>query len=304
MRIGIFAGDATGPKPLGELVDGAVRAERDGFASYWLPWIFGHDPMIALALAGARTERIELGTAVMRTYPRNPADLAPAAVTVAVATNGRFTLGVGPSHRPMIEGLFGYSFDRPVAHTEEYLTALTTLLADKRIDHEGDEFRLHLELGHPDWIAPPVIVAALGPKMLEIAGRLTAGTFTWMTGPETIAIHTVPTINASAAAAGRPAPRVIVGAPVLVTDDVDAGRQLAAQVFAAYGYMPSYQAMLTREGWDAPVQAAIIGDERHVTSALDRFRDAGATDFGAVEFDMHPDASARTRAVLAAYARG
>ena len=203
MRVGLFAGDVTGPKALTELVDGAVRAEEDGFASYWLPWIVAHDPMVALALAGQRTTRIELGTAVMRTYTRNPADLAPAAVTVAVATGGRFVLGVGPSHRPLIEDMFGYSFDHPAAHTEEYLSVLTRLLTDRRVDHDGRDYRVHFAARHPDGVAVPVIVAALGPRMLEIVGRLADGTFTWMTGPVTVAEHTVPTITAAATAAGR-----------------------------------------------------------------------------------------------------
>jgi alkanesulfonate monooxygenase SsuD/methylene tetrahydromethanopterin reductase-like flavin-dependent oxidoreductase (luciferase family) len=183
MRVGLFAGDVTGPKALTELVDGAVRAEEDGFASYWLPWIMAHDPMVALALAGQRTTRIELGTAVMRTYTRNPADLAPAAVTVAVATGGRFVLGVGPSHRPLIEDMFGYSFDHPAAHTEEYLSVLTHLLTDGKVDHDGGDYHVHFAAYHPDGVAVPVIVAALGPRMLELAGRLANGTFTWMTGP-------------------------------------------------------------------------------------------------------------------------
>ena len=302
MRVGIFAGDATGPKPLSELVDGALQAEQDGFASYWLPWIVAHDPMVALALAGARTTRIELGTAVMRTYTRNPADLAPSAVTVAVATGGRFVLGVGPSHRPLIEDMFGYSFDHPVAHTEEYLSVLTRLLADHKVDHDGRDFHVHFATYHPDPVPVPVILAALGPKMLRVAGRLADGTFTWMTGPVTLASHTVPTITAAAAAAGRGAPRVIVGAPVLVTDDVDAGYELATTVFSGYGQMPSYQAMLAREGWDGPVRAAIVGDEDHVTTELERFRHAGATDFAAVEFDFTAERRQRTRSLLAAVA--
>jgi len=306
MRIGIFTGDVTGPKPLARLVDEAVAAEQDGFSSFWLPWISAHDPMIALALAGQRTSTIELGTAVMRTYPRHPADMAPAAVTVAVATGGRFVLGIGPSHKPLIEGAFGYSFARPLHHTEEYLTVLTGLLAGGTVHFSGTDITSHHRLMHPDPApAPvPVVVAALGPKMLELAGRLTAGTFTWMTGPVTIAEHTVPVIGAAAAAAGRGRPRVIVGAPVLVTDDVEDGRRRAAKVFAMYGGLPSYRAMLDREGWEHPADAALVGDEDTVAAALERFRQAGATDFAAVEFDEDPAARARTRRLLASVNAG
>ncbi len=299
MRIGIFAGDVTGPKPLPRLIDEAVAAEAEGFASFWLPWISAHDPMIALAIAGQQTSRIELGTAVMRTYPRHPADMAPAAVTVAAATGGRFTLGIGPSHKPVIENTFGYSFAHPLRHTEEYLTVLTTLLAGKTARFQGTDISATTKLQHPDPAPVGVILSALGPKMLELAGRLTDGTFTWMTGPVTLAEHTVPVLNASAAAAGRPTPRVIAGAPVLVTDDADAGRELAAQVFKVYGGLPSYRAMLDREGWPTSAHAAIVGDEDAVTTQLARFREAGVTDFCAVEFDESPDARRRTRALLA-----
>ena len=305
MRIGIFAGDVTGPTALSDLLDEAVAAEADGFASFWLPWINAHDPMIALALAGPRTSTIELGTAVMRTYPRHPADMAPAAVTVAVATGGRFTLGIGPSHKPVIEGAFGYSFAAPLRHTEEYLTVLTGLLAGRTVHFSGTDLTSHHKLQHPD-PAPqpvPVVVAALGPRMLDLAGRMTAGTFTWMTGPVTLADHTVPRISAAASEAGRPAPRVIAGAPVLVTDDAEARKALAAKVFAVYGGLPSYRAMLDREGWATPVDAALIGDEATVTAGLERFRAAGVTDFAAVEFDRAPDARRRTRDLLAGFGR-
>jgi 5,10-methylenetetrahydromethanopterin reductase len=300
LRIGVFAGDVTGPTALDDLVRGAAEAEADGFAGYWLPWISGHDPLVALALAGARTERIELGTAVVRTYTRHPADLAGAAVSVGAATGGRFTLGIGPSHKPVIERTFGYRFDRPVRNTEEYLEILGGLLDGSTVHLDGDQWTAHTRLAHPDPVPVPVVVAALGPRMLELAGRRAAGTFTWMTGPATLAALTVPTITASAAAAGRPAPRVIVGVPVLVTDDATAGRARAAKTFAVYGRMPSYRAMLDREGWERPEDAAIIGDEDAVRAALDRIAAAGATDLVAVEFDHDPAARRRTRATLTA----
>ncbi len=303
MHIGIFAGDVTGPTTLARLVDEAVAAETEGFHSFWLPWISAHDPMIALALAGERTSRIELGTAVMRTYPRHPADMAPAAVSVAVATGGRFVLGVGPSHKPLIEGAFGLSFAAPIRHTEEYLTVLTGLLAGEAVHFSGSDYTSHHRLTHPDPMPVPVVVAALGPRMLALAGRMTAGTFTWMTGPVTIGDHTVPQINAAAESAGRPRPRVIVAAPVLVTEDIESARTRAANVFARYGGLPSYRAMLDREGWDSPADAAVVGDEATVARTLARFRDAGATDFAAVEFDEDPRARARTRALLIAEAR-
>lgn len=286
---------------MGELIEGAVRAEADGFASYWLPWIAGHDPMAVFALAGRDTSRVELGTAVLRTYPRHPADMASAAITTAVATGGRFTLGVGPSHKRVIIDSFGYDYRTPVRHTREYLTVLTSLLRNNKCVFVGEEITARFALRHPDRgeFEVPVVLSALGPKMLEVAGTLADGTFTWMTGPVTIHSHTAPALAAAAAAAGRAAPRIIAGAPCLVTDDQDAGRALAARVFELYGALPSYRAMLDREGWATPAYAAVVGNEAAVTAELARYRYAGVTDFAAVEFDNDPSASRRTRELLA-----
>ncbi|MGH9134463.1 MAG: TIGR03564 family F420-dependent LLM class oxidoreductase [Ilumatobacteraceae bacterium] len=300
MRIGIFAGDVTGHQPLEHHLDTIVQAERDGFDSVWLPSISGHDPMVVLALAGALTARIELGTAVMPTYPRHPYTLAQTAVSVQAATAGRFTLGVGPSHQRVIEGRFGMPFARPIAHTREYLTALTGLLRGGPVDIDGAELSVHGELLHPDRVGVPVVVAALGPQMLRLAGTLTDGTYTWMTGPVTLAQHTVPVLAAAAAEAGRPSPRVLAGAPVVVTDDPASGRARGGEIFSRYGGLPSYRAMLDREEWDTPTDAVIAGDEATVSTELARYAAAGVTDFCAVEFTEDPDERSRTRAVLIA----
>jgi alkanesulfonate monooxygenase SsuD/methylene tetrahydromethanopterin reductase-like flavin-dependent oxidoreductase (luciferase family) len=142
------------------------------------------------------------------------------------------------------------------------------------------------------------VVAALAPLMLKLAGRMADGTVTWMTGPATLAEHTVPTITAAAAAAGRPAPKVVVGLPVCVTDDVDRARERAGAVFAMYGFLPSYRAMLDREGAEGPADVAIVGDEQTVAAGIRRVADAGATDFSAAEFAVDPDERRRTRDLL------
>jgi F420-dependent oxidoreductase-like protein len=300
MRIGIFAGDVTGHQPLQHHLDTIVAAERDGFDSVWLPAISGHDPMVVLALAGALTERIELGTAVVPTYPRHPYTLAQAAVSVQVATGGRFTLGVGPSHQRVIEGRFGMSYARPIAHTREYLTVLTELLRGGPVDFDGDEVSVNGELLHPDLRSVQVVVSALGPQMLRLAGALADGTFTWMTGPVTLGEHTVPTLAAAATEAGRPQPRVLAGAPVVVTDDAVSRRAYGGAVFGRYGGLPSYRAMLDREGWDTPTDAVIAGDEATVIAEIARYEAAGVTDFCAVEFTDDPTERLRTRAMLGA----
>jgi len=203
MRIGIFGGDAANG-PVDALVDLATRAAGDGFPTFWLPQIFGVEALAALALIGREVGGIELGTAVVPTYPRHPVVLAQQALTTQSAVE-------------------------PASFAGETLAGHATL------DVQGAT-------------PVPILVAALGPKMLELTGQVADGTVTWMTGPVTIASHIVPTIGAAASGAGRPAPRVVVGLPVCVTSDVAAARERAARNFQMYGQLPSYRAMLDREG--------------------------------------------------------
>jgi alkanesulfonate monooxygenase SsuD/methylene tetrahydromethanopterin reductase-like flavin-dependent oxidoreductase (luciferase family) len=151
----------------------------------------------------------------------------------------------------------------------------------------------------------PILIAALAPKMLALAGREADGTITWMTGPKTLREHTVPRICEAASAAGRPTPRVVVGLPIAVTADIAAARAAAARTFQIYGMLPSYRAMLDREGAEGPANVAIVGDEGAVGEALGHLRDAGATDLLAVPFavDGDADAVARTRGLLVRLAR-
>lgn len=297
MRIGIFGGDGT----LDQLVAMAGQAEADGFDSFWLPQIFGVDALCALTLIGATVPRIELGTAVVPTYPRHPAALAAQARTVQQASGGRLTLGIGLSHQLVVEGMYGYSFDKPVRHMREYLRALMPLVDGQPVDFEGETLTAKVGLS-VDADPVPVLVAALGPKMLQLAAEQTAGTVTWMTGPKTLAEHTVPTINAAAEAAGNPAPRVVGALPVAVTDDVDAAKAKAAKVFQVYGFLPSYRAMLDREGAEGPADVALIGSAAEVEAGIGRMRDAGVTDFVAVEFNPDGPVHDATRDLLRALA--
>lgn len=253
----------------------AARAAHDqGFATYWVAQIFGLDALTALAVVGREVPGIEVGTAVVPTYPRHPIMLAAQALTVQQASGNRLVLGIGLSHQMVIESIFGLSYEKPVRHMREYFAALAPLLHDQ---HVG--------------------TTALGPRMLELAGKAAAGTITWMTGPATLAAHTVPTITKFAAGAGRPAPRVAVGLPVCVTDDAEAARERAARVFEIYGHLPAYRAMLDREGAAGPADVAIVGDEATVRAGIRRIEDAGCTDFVAAEFGQGPD-RARTRELL------
>jgi 5,10-methylenetetrahydromethanopterin reductase len=231
--------------------------------------------------------------------------LAAQALTTQAATGGRFVLGIGLSHQIMIEGVFGYSFDRPARHMREYLSALMPLLGGEAVSYKGETLSantmapLDVKVDEP----PPVLVAALGPTMLRLAGQHTAGTVTWMTGPATIASHIAPSITKAAQDAGRPAPRVAVGLPVSVTTDVERARETADRTFAIYGQLPSYRAMLDREGAEGPAQVAIVGDEDAVAGQIGALAEAGATDFSAAPFGSS-DEIRRTIALVSALASG
>jgi len=211
------------------------------------------------------------------------------------------TLGIGLSHRVVIEGLFGYSFEHPARHMREYLSALGPLLRGEKVSYEGETMKATGTVTVPGAEAPQVLVAALGPAMLKLAGTLADGTVTWMTGPKTVRDHIVPTITAAAAAARRPDPRVVVGLPVCVTADVAGTHERAARWFSFYGQLPSYRAMLDREGVTGPEEVAIIGDEATVAAQVQRVADAGATELLAAPFGAADD-RARTTSFLASLA--
>jgi F420-dependent oxidoreductase-like protein len=180
--------------------------------------------------------------------------------------------------------MLGQSFDKPLRHMREYLSILLPLVHDGTVSFQGETLSANCSLNVADATPFPVLIAALGPKMLELAGTMADGTITWMTGPATLESHTVPTITKAAAQAGRPPPRVCVGLPVCVTDDPDGARDRAARVFAVYDSLPSYKAMLDREGATGPADVAIVGDEATVAAAVRRLADVGTTDFAAVEY--------------------
>ena len=301
MRIGIFLGDTGGPDPLSSLLARARQAAADGFPSVWVPHIFGLDALIALAVVGREVPGIELGTAVIPTYPRHPLLMAQQALTVQGATGGRLLLGIGLSHQVVIETMLGYSYERPARHMREYLDVLLPALRQETVNVDGDTVRAHGGISIGGAAPCPVLLAALAPRMLRLAGGVADGTVTWMTGVRTLAEHVVPALTAAAAQAGRPSPRVVVGLPVCVTDDVERVRARAARGFALYGQLPAYRAMLDREGAEGPADVVVCGDEASVREQLDAFEDAGTTDFVASEFGGSDDERERTRALLASW---
>ena len=297
MKYGIFGG-AVNDGTLDDIVAEAAAAERDGFAAYWAPNIFGHDAIGALTVVGTKVPRIELGTSVVPTFPRHPHAIAQQAHTAAAASGGRFTLGIGLSHKIVIENMLGLSYDKPVRHLREYLSVLMPLSRNEPANFEGEMYKVHAAIGAKGSDGFGVVVAALGEQMLRVTAAMADGTLTWCTGPATLAGHTIPTITKAAEEFGRPAPRVIAALPVCVTNDREAAAGRAAETFAAYGALPSYRAMLDREGVAGPADIAIIGTVGEVQDRVGALAGIGVTDFAAVEFGATPDEIADTRDAL------
>ncbi len=299
MQIGVtVAESATGPN-----LDGLVREVRDlearGFASVWMPNIFGLDAIAALSLAGRETDRIELGTAVVPTYPRHPFAIAQQALTAQVACQGRFVLGIGLSHKIVIENMLGMSYEKPARHMREYLQVLGPLLEGQPASHQGELYRVNAGLQFPGVPRVPLMVAALGPAMLRLAGTLADGTITWMTGSKTLETHILPGIREAAKEAGRREPRIVAGLPVAITNDPDRARQVAGRLFQIYGTLPSYRAMLDREGVGGPADVAVVGDAAEVEAELRRLEQLGVTDLNAALFPADDGAAKRTVEFLA-----
>lgn len=260
------------------------RAVADGFDSAWLAQIFSWDALTIIGALGNSAPMIEIGTAVIPTYPRHPMMLASQALTTQALIGNRLLLGIGLSHKVVIENMFGFSYDKPARHMKEYLQALLPLLSGEMTMVKGETLTAMGQVTAPDAQRPPVLLAALAPAMLKLAGAVGDGTITWMTGPDTLETHIVPSITKAAEEAGRAAPRIVANLPVMVTNDPDNARVRAAETFAVYGGLPSYRAMLDKEGAAGPADVAIVGDEATVAKAIDRVRDVGATDFVVVPF--------------------
>jgi F420-dependent oxidoreductase-like protein len=303
MRIGIMSGHGRQDEGIDALVARAQDAEDRGFDTFWLANIFGIDAITACALIGRETERIELGTAVVPTYPRHPTALAQQSLTAQSVCGGRFTLGIGLSHQIVIEGMFGLSYARRARHMREYLDVLMPLLQQQRAETKGEEYAVNCELAVPGAQPVSCLVAALGPQMLRVTGHRADGTILWMTGPKTVADHVAPTICEAASGAGRPEPRIVSGLPIVLTDaghDEASCRERLGQVLVHYGQIPSYRAMLDREGASGPGDIALVGSAEQLDAALDQLEAVGVTDLIAALIPTDETAEARTLEYLSA----
>jgi 5,10-methylenetetrahydromethanopterin reductase len=294
MRIGIISGARMEVMESDALMRMAEQAEQDGFSHLWFVHrpSLGYDTLTIIGSIGRQTRRIELGTAVVPVYPYHPLGLAQHALTAQAMAGGRLTLGIGLSHKPTVEDVLGLSYEHPARHMREYLSVLRPLVSDGRVDFAGQVFRVKAELKVPGAAPFPVLIAALAPMMLRIAGELADGTITWMAGRKTIESHIVPRLNAAAKTAGRPQPRVCVALPIAVTDDLTGGREQAGREFRRYGQLVNYRRVLDIEGVDGPADVAVVGNESQVEQQLRALAAAGATDFLAAIFPVGEDAAA------------
>jgi 5,10-methylenetetrahydromethanopterin reductase len=306
MQISMFgqlsgAAPAAEGSPIDATIANLALLRDEGFGRVWMSQLpYEADLLTVLAVALREVDTIEVASGVVPIQNQHPMQMAQRALTVSLASGGRFLLGLGMTHAAVTEGMWGIPWDRPVRRLNEYLDGLLPLLAGEPANATGETVTTRGALMIPGAPRPDVYIAALGPQMLRLAGRRTSGTCTWMTGPATLGGHVSPTLRQAAADAGRPAAavRVVAALPVAVTDDVDAARRQAAQQFAMYGTLPSYRAMLDREGFAGPEDAAIIGDEQTVSQQLDELAAAGVDEFVGAPFDASAEGRARTRALM------
>lgn len=280
MEIGLMVGGSG----LSAVIDAVREAADAGIRRVWIPQVFGVEALTAIAVAGREIPEVEFGTAVVPTYPRHPLVLAGQALTTSAAVGaGRLHLGIGLSHQLVIEGMLGLAFEKPALHMREYLSALRPALDGQPVAVTGQTLQAQTLMGPltvADAAGPiPILVAALGPALLRVAGELADGTLTWMASPEVIGKRIAPSITAAAEAAGRPRPRVGVGLPVAVTNDVDGALERAATSYAVYGTLPSYKRLLDEGGHDGPADVVIAGDEGEVAGRIQALADVGATEF-------------------------
>jgi F420-dependent oxidoreductase-like protein len=294
-NIAISAWAGADKRSVADVIDAVRGAAEAGFDGIWLPQTFSVDALTALAVAGGAVPSIAIGTAVVPIQGRHPIPLAQQALTAAQAAGpGRLTLGVGVTHAMVSEGFYGIPYRQAVALCREELHALQGLLgAERRSDLAGTYLtsRATLSLDVP---APSLVLAALGPQMLELAGTFTDGTVTWMTGPQTLGSRIVPTLSDAASRAGKPAPRVIAGLPVCVTDDVAAAREAVRPRIQNASAMPSYKRQLGQEGLDDLADLAIVGDADTVAARVLELAEIGVTELMADVFGTPAERAATT----------
>ncbi|KUI34808.1 LLM class F420-dependent oxidoreductase [Mycobacterium sp. IS-1590] len=300
MRIGLMVGsDKERPRAerLSGLIDDGRAAEKQGFATFWMPQVPGYlDALTAVALLGNATDRIEIGTAVVPIQTRHPLIMAQQALTTQIACSGRFTLGIGPSHHWIITDQLGLPYDKPARLVRDYLEVLDAAFGGPGTTAvENDTYRVHSPVDVTDAFTVPVLVAALGPTMLRIAGERTGGTILWMADERAIGDYVVPRITAAAKGAGRQGVRVVAGVPVALCADgeVDDARAYASEVLGHADFSPNYVRLLEHGDAEDVGDTMAVGDEATVAARLRRYRDAGVTDLAARVVPLGQDPAQR-----------
>ncbi len=299
MRIGLMIGPEKGQygDKVAKLLAAAESAEQAGFSSIWVPQVPNDfDALTAIALMGQVTSSIELGTAVMPIQTRHPVAMAQQALSNQAVCEGRFTLGLGPSHHWIVADMLGLPYERPARLVRNYLEVLNAAFAGPGpVDVENDDYRVHNPLDVTNIVPTPILLAALAPVMLRVAGELASGTILWMADERAIGEHVLPRLTGAASSAGRPTPRVVAGVPVALcrNDEVDAARAWANQALGEAEYSPNYQRLL--EHGDATEVGDLLagGDESAVVDRLRSFSDAGVTDLAVRVLPLGPDRDAR-----------
>jgi F420-dependent oxidoreductase-like protein len=287
MRIGVMISNVLGPCRFSEAVDAMEAVAAAGLDTAWVPQNYGIESLTLIAAAAPQVPDIELGTAIVPTFSRHPITLASQALTAQAACGGRLTLGIGPSHQLATEGFMKVPYHRPARHTREYIAVLRPLFETGGVEFSGELLYANTLIGpHPvaDAAPIPILVAALAPAMVRLAGEEAEGTVTWMATAGVLGNRIVPSINAAAASAGRPTPRVVAGLPVCITTDRDGARHRAAETFGIYGTLPAYRRLLDEAGVKGPEDIVLIGDEDEVARSLAALAEAGATDLLAAPF--------------------
>jgi F420-dependent oxidoreductase-like protein len=299
VRIGLMIGPERGRyrEKVAKLVADAEAAETAGFKSIWVPQIPNDfDALTAVVLMGRATSRVELGTAVMPIQTRHPVAMAQQALSTQAVCEGRFTLGLGPSHHWIVEDMFGLPYERPAGLVRDYVEVLNAAFAGPNtVDVENDSYRVHNPLDITDVAPTPILLAALAPVMLRVAGEHASGTILWMADERAIGDHIAPRITKAAEEAGRPRPRIVAGVPVVLcpNDEADAARARAHQVLGHAEYSPNYERLLEHGDATDVGDLLAVGDEAAVVERLRRFRDAGATDLAVRLLPLGSDREAR-----------
>ncbi len=303
MKLGLNGTGLVQKADVAKIREHAQQAARDGFASYWLAEhpSGGLDALTVLSAVGQSVPEMELGTAIVPTFPRHPLVLAGQTSTIAGLLGPRLTLGVGLSHASMMADL-GIGFEKPIRHLREYLSILVPLLREGTVDFQGETLSCQATWFRKPAVQVPVLVAALGPQALAVTGRLADGTTLAWVGPKTVREHIVPRLTEAASAASRPTPRIVATLPVCVTDDEAGVRAAIGKGLGLYGRLPSYRAMFDREGVEGPGELALVGSAGAVTEAIGAMAEAGVTDFAPTEFGLTPQERQNTRELLAGLA--